>query len=60
MVKEDIESRYVIIMKMIQETHKGDVEHAHVTADKYLCNLLKELGYDRVVDEYEKIEKWYV
>lgn len=37
----------------------GDIESAHSSADEVLCRLLKELGYDDVVAEYEKVEKWY-
>jgi hypothetical protein len=31
----------------------------HVDADIVLCELLISLGYEDVVDEYRKIEKWY-
>lgn len=34
-------------------------EDAHYDADMVLCNLLTELGYADVVDEWHKIEKWY-
>ncbi len=37
----------------------GDIESAHVTADKILCDLLKDLGYGDVVLEWESVEKWY-
>lgn len=37
----------------------GDPESAHVNADKVLCDLLRALGYGDVVDEWEKVEKWY-
>lgn len=32
---------------------------AHVNADDILCDLLKLLGYEDVVVEYNKIGKWY-
>ena len=35
-----------------------DKEEAHVLADDILCNLLIELGYVLVVDEYRKITRW--
>ena len=35
------------------------LDEAHVLADRVLCNLLTELGYADVVDEWHKIEKWY-
>lgn len=37
----------------------GDPEAAHSKADDVLCNLLKELGFNDVVTEYAKVEKWY-
>lgn len=36
-----------------------DVETAHEDADQVLCDLLKALGYNKVVEEYNKVEKWY-
>lgn len=37
----------------------GDTEAAHSNADDILCALLKELGYQNVVDEWNKVPKWY-
>ncbi|MDA1029707.1 MAG: hypothetical protein O3B41_11745 [Bacteroidetes bacterium] len=31
----------------------------HQEADSILCEFLIKLGYGNVVDEYEKVEKWY-
>jgi len=42
-----------------QEQKNDDLESAHGTADRVLCDLLTELGYGDVVAEYDKIEKWY-
>ncbi|WP_313752447.1 hypothetical protein [Mixta calida] len=36
-----------------------DKEIAHVNADDVICDLLKSLGYQDVVEEYDKIDKWY-
>ena len=36
-----------------------DVEAAHIDADKILCAFLRSLGHGDVVDEFEKVEKWY-
>lgn len=36
-----------------------DCEHQHIVADEILCDLLRTLGYEDVVAEWEKIEKWY-
>ncbi len=37
----------------------GDIENAHIIADKILCDLLKDLGYSDVVLEWKNVEKWY-
>jgi hypothetical protein len=37
----------------------GDIEIEHAEADEILCRLLKTLGFDEVVDEWWKIDKWY-
>lgn len=37
----------------------GDTEIAHSDADDILCDLLSLLGYNEVVEEYNKIGKWY-
>lgn len=44
-------------LKPLQEMHS--FEEAHVDADEILCELLQSLGYGDVVDEYEKVGKWY-
>jgi hypothetical protein len=36
-----------------------DAEVAHGEADDVLCKLLAALGYQDVVDEWEKVDKWY-
>lgn len=37
----------------------GDDEHDHAEADEIVCNLLKELGFNKVVETYEDVGKWY-
>lgn len=36
-----------------------DIELEHCDADQVLCDLLSALGYQDVVDAWEKVEKWY-
>lgn len=36
-----------------------DEEIAHFEGDKVLCQFLASLGYQDVVDAWEKIDKWY-
>jgi hypothetical protein len=37
--------------------NNADVEAAHAEADQALCDLLEALGYKKVVEEYNKVEK---
>ena len=36
-----------------------DTETAHYTADELLCEFLTAIGYEDVVEAYNKINKWY-
>lgn len=36
-----------------------DTELAHATADDLLCEFLIFLGYKNLVDQFEKVPKWY-
>jgi hypothetical protein len=36
-----------------------DLEASHMKADQVLCELLKELGFQSVVEAYDKIKKVY-
>jgi len=37
----------------------GNIDKNHVRADEVLCDTLRALGMDSLVDEYEKVCKWY-
>ncbi len=37
----------------------ADVEIAHSEADDVLCEVLRGLGYDELVDAFEDLPKWY-
>lgn len=39
--------------------YSGDVEANHSEADKALTLFLLSLGYSALVEEWEKIDKWY-
>lgn len=52
-------SREEAIRQLKQAQENGDIESAHSKADYVLCALLAELGYQDVLDEWEKVEKWY-
>jgi len=52
-------TREEAIIKLRQCQSNFDIEAAHVDADGVLTDLLTELGYQDVVAEWEKIDKWY-
>lgn len=47
------------IARLKQEQGNGDTENAHSNADDILCEILTALGYADVVEEYQKVAKWY-
>ena len=62
-MNKDIENKYILEMKKMYEKDKYDVEMIHSMFDYYLIELLKEIGYTKIVDLYEKVENeigfWY-
>ena len=48
-----------VIKQLKQLQDSGDTEASHGEADDILCDFLIHLGYDEVVEEYKKIDKWY-
>ena len=43
----------------MQEIMHHDIESAHMEADDILCSLLISLGYQRLIEVYRQIDKWY-
>jgi len=56
---EKIMTREEAINKLKILQSLGDKEIAHCNADDVICDLLKALGYEDVVKEYDEIDKWY-
>ena len=52
-------TREEAIMKLRQYQSNDDTEGAHIDADGVLTDLLTALGYQDVVAEWEKVDKWY-
>jgi len=48
-----------IIKELKNEQNNDDTEIAHSNADDLLCEFLISLGHQDVVDEYNKVSKWY-
>lgn len=36
-----------------------DTETGHMEADRLLCETLRRLGYDKAIDIFESLPKWY-
>ena len=47
------------VEQMKECVKNGDAEVAHVNADDILCDVLKQLGAKELVDEFNKVTKWY-
>lgn len=56
---EETKKAAILRLRQIAEECGGDAEKAHALADDLLCCVLRGLGFEEVVAEYEKIEKWY-
>ena len=46
-------------LKEINKKHNRDPETTHYAADKLLVKALRDIGYERAMDYYELMEKWY-
>lgn len=55
---DELQERYVAYLKEITET-TDSVEDGHCYCDNRLCDLLTELGFTKVVEQYDKQYKWY-
>ena len=57
MTKKELKADAIKKLKELQLS--TDTESAHSYADDVLCELLKNLNCKDVVEEYNKIDKWY-
>jgi len=54
---EAVKKMHLRKLKELQDVR--DIEMAHAYADEILCKYLRLLGENEIVDEWEKIDKWY-
>ncbi len=47
------------IERLTRLWNNGDIKVNHFEADKVLCDLLNELGYEAVVAAWRQVPKWY-
>jgi hypothetical protein len=55
---EALTQKYLRLLKAVAEIE--DEERGHKEADGVLMDLLKEIGFDEVVQAYLNIPKWFV
>lgn len=53
------EQKDKFIKKLKELSNDNDTEISHITADNILCMILSLLDCDEIVEEYNKINKWY-
>ena len=58
MNKKEAERRIIKLLKTLQGS-RPETEDTHSLADDALCLFLEGLGYDEIVAEYKKVEKWF-
>ena len=47
------------ILAIQTECFTDDEEIDHKRADAILCEFLRSLGYNDLVDEFDRVHKWY-
>ena len=52
-------NRQEYIEKLRKLNELNNTETEHILADDLLVEILIKLGYQDIVDEYERINKWY-
>jgi len=54
---EELDKAYKAKMDALDDS--GDLEECHGEADKYLCELLSQLGFKGTVESFLALDKWY-
>lgn len=50
-------SKYLRRLTELEDS--ADPEEDHIEADNILCELLRSVGFEKMADAFEKVEKWY-
>lgn len=57
---KEIDPSYLKRLKEMEGSiRSGFPEVVHPEADDILCNILKDLGFEEIVEAYDKVPKWY-
>jgi len=49
----------IVKQELIKLQEEDDIEVSHTGADNIICDFIIALGYKDIVDEYDKIHKYY-
>lgn len=50
---------YTERMRELADNNDDDIEMRHVEMDNLMCEILKEMGFNELVDIFNETEKWY-
>lgn len=53
------ESNYLNLMETIHSKYYDDIELYHYYSDRLLVEVLRDMGWNELADEYESTYKWY-
>lgn len=53
------EDYYLKRLIAIHDKYEVDIELNHFYSDELLVDILRDLGWDKLADEYESTYKWY-
>nr|DAT71870.1 MAG TPA: hypothetical protein [Caudoviricetes sp.] len=53
------EDYYLKRLIAIHDKYEADIELNHFYSDELLVDILRDMGWDKLADEYESTYKWY-
>ena len=59
MSKLKSEDYYLKQLIAIHNKYEDDIELSHEHSDELLVDILRDMGWDKLADEYESAYKWY-
>ena len=54
-----LDNEYAAELLNLMESCGMDLETRHIEEDRMLTELLRKLGFEKTVEQYESTEKWY-
>lgn len=53
------QSKEDVILDQLKSLNSSDIETDYEKADTLLCDLLTHLGYEKHVEAWKEVKKWY-